>query len=178
MPVPATRDDSSIAPVDPARPRRSRLPPFDAVVELHGRALLRFCIARLGPDRGEDAFQETLLAALRRYPQLRDPDAVLGWLFAIAHRKVIDGARSAARGPTPSDRIDEQAGAWLDPEPTGSVWSRVAQLPPKQREAIALRFLADLPHRDVGAAMGTSTEAARRNVHEGLRRLRADGDRA
>ena len=37
------------------------------------RPLLRFCVARLGPDRGEDVFQETLLSALAHYEQLRDP---------------------------------------------------------------------------------------------------------
>src|SRR4029077_3238010 len=49
------------------RNRRSVRPlvPFELVIERHGPAVLRFCVARLGPDRGEDAFQETLLAALR-----------------------------------------------------------------------------------------------------------------
>jgi DNA-directed RNA polymerase specialized sigma24 family protein len=44
----------------------------------------RFCVARLGPDRGEEAFQETLLAALGHYNDLRGTGAVGGWLFSIA----------------------------------------------------------------------------------------------
>jgi len=51
----------------------------------------------------------------------------------------------------------------------------VGKLPPKQRQAIGLRFLADLSHAEIGVAMGTSTAAARRNVFEGLRRLRREG---
>jgi len=35
-----------------------------------------------------------------------------------------------------------------------------------------LRFVADLRYREVGKALGTSEEAARRNVHEGLKKLR------
>jgi DNA-directed RNA polymerase specialized sigma24 family protein len=35
-----------------------------------------------------------------------------------------------------------------------------------------LRFAADLRYRDVGEALGTSEESARRNVHEGLKKLR------
>ena len=50
----------------------------------------------------------------------------------------------------------------------------VAALPDKQRTAVALRFLGDLSHAEIGAAMSTSEAAARRNVHEGVRRLRKD----
>ena len=54
------------------------------------------------------------------------------------------------------------------------IWRLVAVLPPKQRAAVALRFACDLPHREIAAALGTSEEAARRNVHEGLKRLRRE----
>ena len=49
-------------------------------------------------------------------------------------------------------------------------------LPPKQRSALALRFVLDLSHGEIGAAMGTTADAARRNVHEGLTRLRRELD--
>jgi DNA-directed RNA polymerase specialized sigma24 family protein len=159
-------------------PRGSRtLLPFETVVDRHGPAALRFCVARLGPDRGEDCFQETLLAALEHYPELRDPAAVGGWLMAIAHRKIVDAARGTARAPVPTDALEEHGAVWHDPAPTGSIWAQVGELPPKQREAIGLRYIADLSHADVGVVMGTSTEAARRNVFEGLRRLRKAVDR-
>ena len=53
------------------------------------------------------------------------------------------------------------------------LWARVRELPEKQRLAVAYRFVADLAYREIGEAMGTSEEAARRNVFEGLRALRA-----
>ena len=37
---------------------------------------------------------------------------------------------------------------------------------------MALRFAADLRYREMAAAMDTSEEAARRSVHEGLKKLR------
>ena len=37
---------------------------------------------------------------------------------------------------------------------------------------LALRFACDLRYREVAAAMDSTEEAARRNVHEGLRKLR------
>ncbi len=96
------------------------------------------------------------------------------WLFSIAQRKIVDSARSLARAPLATDQLDDLDGAWHDSDPTDEVWSRVAALPPKQREAVALRYMADLPYGDIAEAMGTTADAARRNVFEGLNRLRRD----
>ena len=51
------------------------------------------------------------------------------------------------------------------------------ELPGKQRTAVALRFVADAAYAEIAAVMGTSEEAARRNVHEGLKRLRKEYER-
>jgi len=37
---------------------------------------------------------------------------------------------------------------------------------------VLLRFAGDLAYREIGEATATSEEAARRNVHEGLKKLR------
>lgn len=164
---------TSSSPSTTGRQRGARLP-FDALIDRHGPALLRFCHARLGPDRGDDVLQETLLAALSHYDELRAPGAAAGWLFSIAQRKIIDAARSDANQPTASTQIAEDTLIWHDPEPSGDIWTQVARLPPKQREAVGLRYLADLSHDDIARATGTSVQAARRNVFEGLKRLRKD----
>lgn len=148
--------------------------PFESVVDRHGPAVLRFCVARLGPDHGEEAFQETLLAALGHYDQLQNPGAVGGWLFSIAQRKIIDSARSRTRAPIISDQLEEHTAVWHDRDPTDDVWSQVALLPPKQREGVTLRYMADLSYADIAVAMGTTVDAARRNVFEALKRLRSN----
>ena len=51
------------------------------------------------------------------------------------------------------------------------------KLPGKQRAAVVLRFASDLPHDEIGRVLGCSEEAARRNVHEGLKKLRSTWDR-
>jgi RNA polymerase sigma factor (sigma-70 family) len=150
----------------------ARLPPFERVIELHGPALLRFCIAEAGPARADDCFQETLLAALRAYPRLRDPRAVRGWLFSIAARKAIDLQRGEARAPRPAEECEPGDFGCEAPERDPALWARVRALPPKQRQAVTLRYVADLSHADIAEAMGTSEAAARRNVFEGLARLR------
>jgi RNA polymerase sigma factor (sigma-70 family) len=160
---------------DTAR-RRPRLPPFERVLEEHGPAVRRFCIAQAGPQRADDCFQETMLAALRAYADLRDPGAIKAWLFSIAARKAIDAHRARARAPEPNDQIDEQAvvAAPATPADEDEIWEQVRTLPDKQRQAVTLRFRGDLVHREVAEAMGTTEAAARRNVFEGLERLRKD----
>jgi RNA polymerase sigma factor (sigma-70 family) len=156
------------------RSGRQGLPPFERVVADHGPAVLRFCAARVGPDRAEDCFQETMLAALRAYEGLRDPRAIRPWLFSIAARKAIDAHRAHARAPQPTEDVDALAaaeGTALDEE---GLWERVRALPDKQGQAVTLRYRADLTHAEIAQVMRTSEPAARRNVFEGLKRLRRD----
>jgi RNA polymerase sigma factor (sigma-70 family) len=152
--------------------RHAALPPFERVVDLHGPALLRFAAAQAGPERAEDVFQETMLAALRAYDGVRDPASIRSWLFSIAARKAIDVHRQSARSPQPVPAVEHTAGA-DDATPVDEpVWEHLRGLPDKQRQAVALRFVADLSHREIARVMETSEAAARRNVFEGLRQLR------
>lgn len=153
------------------------LPPFERTVELHGPALLRFCVARVGPDRAEDVFQETMIAALRAYEQVRDADALRGWLFAIAARKAVDLHRARAREPIAVGAPPETLAADERTPADDALWEQVRGLPEKQRQAVTLRYLGDLTHREIAAVMETSEPAARRNVFEGLNRLREQATR-
>jgi RNA polymerase sigma factor (sigma-70 family) len=132
-------------------------------------AMLRGAVGRAD---AEDCFQETFLAALRAYPKLRDTGNLRGWLLTIAHRKAIDHHRANGRRPLPVAETIEIATP--DPEPEAGIWARVETLPPKQRAAVTLRYGCDLPHAEIAAAMGCTPEAARRNLHEGLKRLRKE----
>jgi RNA polymerase sigma factor (sigma-70 family) len=126
----------------------------------------------VGRGDAEDCFQETFLAALRAYPRLDDTSNLRGWLLTIAHRKAIDHHRANGRRPLPVAEVAEVA--VTDPEPPDGIWAVVGALPPKQRAAVALRYACDLPHAEIGAALGCSPEAARRSLHEGMKRLRKE----
>jgi RNA polymerase sigma factor (sigma-70 family) len=58
--------------------------------------------------------------------------------------------------------------------PDEDLWGLVRGLPDKQRTALALRYVADAGYDEISAVMGTSEDAARRNVHEALKRLRTE----
>jgi RNA polymerase sigma factor (sigma-70 family) len=152
------------------------LPPFQAVLDEQREDVYRFLVALAGRDEADDCFQETLMSALRAYPQLEPGANVRAWLFTIARRKAIDAHRARGRRAIPVAEPPETAspsspnGLGIDPE----LWNLVRALPPKQRAAVALRFVADLSHAEIAGALGCSEEAARRSLHEGLRRLRRE----
>jgi len=154
------------------------LPPFQTLLDGHGRDVHRFLIANVGPVDADDCWQETWLSALRAYPSLKDASNLRAWVFTIAHRKAIDHLRARGRRAIPVAEAAELAGA--APESVladEQLWSSVGQLPDKQRTAVTLRFLVDSSYAEIADVMGSSEEAARRNVHEALKRLRKDLNR-
>lgn len=150
------------------------LPPFQTVLDEHSGTVMAILRGAVGKDGAEDCFQETFLAALRAYPKLSDDRNLRGWLLTIAHRKAIDHHRANGRQPIPVAEVPEVAAPDKGPEPDERLWAAVGVLPPKQRAAVALRYGSDLPHGEIAAALGCSPEAARRSLHEGLKRLRKE----
>lgn len=115
------------------------------------------------------------MAALRAYPSLRDSSNLRGWLLTIANRKAMDHHRLRARTPVAAGDMRELDGVAAPATSTDDeIWAAVRQLPPKQSMAVAHRFVNDLAYRDIGLILGCTEEAARRNVHEGLKRLREE----
>lgn len=155
-------------------PPPAGLPPFEAVVVEHGATVLRVCRAVLGPVDADDAWSETFLAALRAYPALPPDSNVQAWLVTIAHRKAIDVVRARSRRPVPVEQVRDRAGTDGIPGATDrEVWTAVAALPDRQRQAIAYHYLGGLPFREVAEIIGGTPDAARRAAHDGIRSLRA-----
>lgn len=151
------------------------MPPFQALIDAHAPEVLAVLRGAVGRNDAEDCFQETFIAALRAYPKLKDARNLRGWLLTIAYRKAIDHHRARGRRPLPVEELPETP--VTDPDPFAGddgIWERVEALPPKQRAAVTLRFAGDLPHAEIAAALGCSPGAARRNLHEGMKRLRKE----
>jgi len=152
-------------------------PAFQAFLDEHSEPVLAFLRAMVGPSDAEDCFQETFIAALRSYRRMdgRHPRA---WVMTIARRKAIDHHRARARRPEPRAELPERPE--LDGHPgdgsDAGVRAAVAALPDAQRAAVALRYAADLPYREIAAALGCSEQAARRRVSDAHRTLRTKID--
>jgi RNA polymerase sigma factor (sigma-70 family) len=150
------------------------LPPFQRFLDAHRDDVWRFLVSSVGPVEADDCFQETFIAALRAYPRLRADSNLHAWVLTIAHRKALDVHRGRKRRAVPVAEpaaVDQRATS-SPPARDEALWSAVGELPARQRSAVVLRYVADLPHREIATAIGCSEEAARRSLHEGLSRLR------
>ncbi len=152
------------------------LPPFQRFLDANREEVWRFLVSYVGPIEAEDCFQETFISALKAYPRLRADSNLRAWVLTIAHRKALDVHRGKAQRALlvaeVADVADNGAiGAQVDMRDDG-LWEAVHELPPRQRSVVLLRYVSDLPHRDIAKAIGCSEDAARRSLHEGLSKLR------
>jgi len=152
------------------------LPPFQVVLDEHRHGVHRYLVASVGAHDANDCFQETMIAALRAYPRLEHGENLGGWLYTIAHRKVIDAVRARDRRPLPVEAVPEQRFELADLG-DGPVWDVVEELPPKQRTAVLLRHAADRPYSEIAEVLECTEAAARQNVRAGLARLREEMSR-
>lgn len=149
------------------------LEPFQRVLDTHADTVLRYLRATLGVHDAEDAFQETFLAALRAYPQLRGRANVRAWLLTIARHKAIDAHRARQRRPVPVESLPERAAPGAEEARGG--FGLIADLKaPRAREVLFLRYVADLTHREIAAVLGCTEGASRRAAADGLAALRRD----
>lgn len=148
--------------------------PFDRIVAAHGRTVWRVCRGLLREHDAEDAWAETMLAALGAYGRLTPGSDVRAWLVTIAHRKAVDVLRAGNRGPIPVEHLPEE------PSRTGlpgrrdlDLWAALATLPERQRFAVVQHHLGGLPFAQVAELTGGSAEAARKAASDGVQRLRS-----
>jgi RNA polymerase sigma-70 factor (ECF subfamily) len=146
----------------------------------HGAAVGRLCMAFLGSQaEAEEAAQETLLAAFDAMGSYRGEGSVRAWLFGIARRvcarrletrvrrearlRLVRGDETEAPGAEAllaARRKAERVRAALD------------QLKPSERDAVMLRYDAELSFAEVATACGIDQAAARKRVSRALERLR------
>lgn len=144
-----------------------RVPAFERFYESHRNEIWAFLVRRLGRERAEDAFQETFLRALRAYPRLEHGRHLRAWAYTIAGRVAIDELRRRAPVAIAAETATE------DGRPAYAELEHLAaHLPPTERAAVVLRYGYDLDYDEIGAALGSSAEAARQAASSGVRRLR------
>jgi len=127
-------------------------------------------------DLAEEAAQEAFTRALRRWRSVRAMDRPVSWVYVVGMNHVRDGYRRARReGVSPDTALPDPAGGVAV---RLSVRDAIALLPPRQREAVVLRFLADLPLADVADAMGCAVGTVKATLHQALRAMRVEFEEA
>ena len=148
-----------------------------ACARTHHAILGRLCMALLGSQADADeAVQETLLRAHRAMPTYRAEGTVKAWLCGIARHVCAHTLETRRRGkellelvPTEGEARD----AFEARRRTRLVRDALEKLKPSEREALVMRFVADLSHREIAVACGLDEAAARKRISRALARLRS-----
>jgi len=161
--------------------RERRLEAVDRLLAEHGAEIQAVAQVILRDrDEAADVLEETVITAWEKASSLRDPGALRPWLLRIATNRALGRRRMTARLVSLDAAVKPLAA-----DPRGAVEVHLAilegllVLAPRERAAIALHYLADLPVEDVARAMGTSPNTVKTQLREALAKLRREmGGRA
>ena len=148
-----------------------------ACARTHQTILGRLCMALLGSQADADeAVQETLLRAHRAMASYRAEGTVKAWLCGIARHVCAHMLETRRRGRELLEIVPtegEQRDAFEARRRTRLVRDALEKLKPSEREALVMRFVADLSHREIAVACGLDEAAARKRTSRALARLRS-----
>ncbi len=148
-------------------------PEFGDFVLARRPALLRFALALSGnPADAEDLVQSALTKTAVRWRSVRreTADAYVRKAIVRLHINRWRSPLSRERvGATPPDRAVPAE----DLETRQVVWAALAQLPPRQRAVIVLRYYEDLSEADIAAVLGCSPGTVKSQASKAMARLRA-----
>jgi RNA polymerase sigma factor (sigma-70 family) len=152
---------------------------FERLYNAEAAGLFSFLAYRTG-DRSlaEDLLADAFERALRsraRYNRKRGSEKT--WLYAIALNLLRDHARRAAAEARALERTGgrgegEEDAALGGVEHRDEVQRALATLSPEEREAIALRFGADLTVPEIAEVLGEPLTTVEGRVYRALRKLR------
>lgn len=143
------------------------------------RSLCRKMVGSEGPS--DDLAQDVFLEVWRTCPRYDGRGQFRSFLFTTARNRCLNATRrrpptvpleTTAEAHAASGAAPDQIEALLAAERRQRMDRLVERLSPKLREAIWLRFSAELEYSEIATIVGRSTEAVRTRVCHGLRRLR------
>lgn len=114
---------------------------------------------------------EAFARALARWDRVSRMGSPSGWTYRVAMNLVRRRARRRAlerrllARPSPSPSV---------PPPALEAWDAVHRLPPRQREAVILRYVGDLTEQEIARVMGvrrSTVSSALADAHRNLRRI-------
>jgi RNA polymerase sigma-70 factor, ECF subfamily len=136
----------------------------------HPRIVRAMTVVARDGDVAADVAAEAFSRAYQRWDRLAQATNPDGWVYRVA----VNVLRRRLRRQTVESRLLRRTiptRVELPPEVSPELWAAVAQLPTRQREAIALRYVADLSERQVAEAMGIALGSASACLAAARRRL-------
>lgn len=172
---------ASDADSDQALMARGDAESFIFLYRRHLAAIYRYAYGRLGNRQdAEDLTALTFERAWTHRGRYRATGSVRGWLFAIAHRAVVDQRRRGRADPASVEAlaavlVDPGAGpeaAAISAEERLQALRLLAELRPEQRDILGLRFFAGLRYDEIADIVGKRTPAVKMLAYRALDALR------
>ena len=152
---------------------------LEEFVERVNQRLFSFCLSLTGnKEAAEDLRQELYVKLLKHIKDLRDPNAIIGWLYAIAKNHFFDYCRKKKNKPTsPLFDLPESL-ATLTPDFEGGVevLKLMEQLTPEDRFLVTLVYVEGCTYEETADVMGEgiTVEAVRSRVYRVKKLLRKE----
>jgi RNA polymerase sigma factor (sigma-70 family) len=163
---------------------RMRSDTFERLFEEHAGRLFSFLAYRTGNRAlAEDLLSETFERVLRsrqRFDPRRGSER--RWLYTIALNLLRDNARRQTheekllRHVSAGEAHEESDAGLAAVEHRDELYRALATLNEDEREALALRFGADLKLRDVASVLGEGESAVEGRIYRALAKLRTELD--
>ena len=155
---------------------------FDALVAQHATAVVRTAYTILGSqEEAEDVAQETFMAAYRNLGHYRHDAPFGAWLHRIAVNRSYDVTRRRQRQTKLIDEIaagssaseaDDALYQARAQEQGALVRDLIASLDDVNRSIVALRFVQDMPIKQIAATLEMPEGTIKRRLHDVLKVLR------
>ena len=125
-------------------------------------------------EDAEDLTQEVFLAAIAALGEARlhEPEAPLGWLYAVAQRRLIDRLRRESTRAVSLVEAPEAAAPAYGPSVVSLLVASLNELEEGQRRVIVMKLFEGRPFREIAAELGVAEEACRARFSRGLAALR------
>jgi RNA polymerase sigma factor (sigma-70 family) len=150
-------------------------PEFDEFYrECHGDVVSSLALVCGSLHDAQEATDEAFVRCLVRWERVRRMDSSSGWVYRVALNALRKSQRRGGR--LRSSHLEDVPEHSRVPVHMVESWEILEPLAPRQRTAVVLRVLADLPEKEVARAMGISRGTVSSTLHDAYERLAAHAD--
>jgi len=157
---------------------------FDRLVARHQEVAVRVATLTAGPGLAPDAVQEAFVKAWRALPRFRPGAPFRPWLLTIVANEARNAVRAAGRRdaltfrsvtvPAQPDEAPETV--VIVAEQRAQLARALERLSDPDRQVITYRYFAELPEREIAAALGCRPGTVKSRLSRALDRLRVAFD--
>jgi RNA polymerase sigma-70 factor, ECF subfamily len=159
---------------------------LEMLVRDYRREIYDLCVRISGSTtEAEDLAQETFIKAYENLSKFRGEASPKTWLYRIAFNQSVSFKRKIkrwkmTRAEDGNDVFETELALSVESSERAlerkdlaeHAFEELKNLPVRQRTAVVLRMVKELPYAEIAKVMGISVGGAKANVHQGIRKLR------